>query len=78
MRDLKVDFSNLSLSIGDEKIERIGSECKKKSFKFVGIHLDEFLTWDQHINHVYSKLASGNYAIVRAKNFLPRRVRLTM
>ena len=51
---MNVDFSNVSLRIGDEIIERIGNDCKTKSFKFVGIHLDEFITWEK-FNFVFSK-----------------------
>ena len=29
---------------------------------FVGIHLDEFLTWEYHIEKVSNKLASANFA----------------
>ena len=75
---MKFDFNNLELKIGNETIERIGSNCKSKYFKFVGIHLDESLNWDYQINHVYSKLASANYAISTSKNFLPKRIRLTL
>ena len=75
---MKVDFSNLHLKIGDEKIERIGKDCKTKYFKFVGHHLDEFLTWDYQLNHVYSKLAGANFAIARVKHFAPLKVRLTL
>ena len=67
---MKVDFSNLKLNIGGEVVERIGSDCKKKFFKFVGHHLDEFLTWEHQINHVQSKLASSNYALACSKAFL--------
>ena len=59
-------------------MERIGSDCKKKFFKFVGHHLDEFLTWEHQINHVQSKLASSNYAIACSKTFLPKHIRLTL
>ena len=68
----------MSLKIGNEEIERIGSNCKTKFFKFVGIHLDEHLSWDFQINHVCSKLSSGNFAISRAKHFVPRQVRMSM
>ena len=71
---MQVDFTNLKLSIGEEIVERIGSNCKKKFFKFVGHHLDEFLSWDHQINHVQSKLASANYAISNVKNFLPKNI----
>ena len=65
-----VDFSQLKLSIGTKKVDRIGSDCKEKYFKFVGHRLDEFLSWDHHINHVQGKLSSANFAIGSAKNFL--------
>ena len=29
-----------------------GSGCKNESFKFVGIHLDENLTWNHHVKAV--------------------------
>ena len=32
------------LTLGNQEIERIGEDCKTKSFKFVGIFLDEYLT----------------------------------
>ena len=75
---MKVDFSQLNLKIGTEYVERIGSDCPTKSFKFVGLHLDEYLEWDHHINKVYGKLASGNYAISAAKNILPLNIRINL
>ena len=77
-KNMKVDFCHLNLKIGAELVERIGSDCKTKSFKFVGLHLDEFLTWDQHINKVHGKLASGNYAISASKNILPQNIRINL
>ena len=70
---MHVDFSQLNLQIGNEKIERIGDDCKDNFFKFVGIRLDEHLTWSHQINHIHSKLASGNYAISQTKIFLPKK-----
>ena len=49
---MHVDFSNFNLKIGNENIERIGNNCKTKSFKFVGIHLDEYVTWEHSQNLV--------------------------
>ena len=69
---------NCELKIGNEIIKRIGNNCKTKIFKFVGIHLDEFTNWSYQINHVHAKLASANYAISSTKNFLPRKIRLTL
>ena len=75
---MKADFTNLKLYINNEEIDRIGNDTQDKYFKFVGIRLDENLSWDYHTNHVHSKLASGCFAISSVKNFLPRSIRLTM
>ena len=72
---MHVDFENIQLKLGEEQIERIGSECTNKYFKFVGLYLDEHLTWDHQVQHVHNKLSSGNYAINSAKNFLPLHIR---
>lgn len=57
----KIDFSDLVLKIGSEKIERIGNGCKTSFFKFVGILLDEYLDWNSHTAHVSNKISSGNF-----------------
>ena len=75
---MNADFSALNLKLGNELVERIGTGCKESSFKFVGHHLDEHLSWDIHIKHVTSKLASANYAIARTRNFLPIKTRKSL
>ena len=77
-KSMTVDFTNYSLELDNKKIDRIGNNCEDTSFKFVGHHLDEHMTWDAHIKHVISKLASGNFAIGRNKNFLPLKTRITL
>ena len=62
------------LSIEGETIERIGEDCKEKSFKFLGHHLDETLSWSHHSSHIYKKLVSANFALSRSKNFLPTNI----
>ena len=62
--------NNFELFIDGTKLERVGKEFETKSFKFVGVHLDETLNWDYHINHVNSKLSSAIYAINQVKNIL--------
>jgi hypothetical protein len=64
-----------SLKIGNEFIERIGQGCKEKFFKFVGMRLDEFLTWEFHIKHVGNKISSANFALNRVKHVLPLHIR---
>ena len=65
---------DFKLFINQFEIERIGTNCKTKSFKFVGVSLDETLTWDQHINNVNNKLSSANFALNQVKHFLPQKI----
>ena len=44
----------------------------------MGYYIDEFLSWDQQIKHIASKLASSNFAIARSKNVLPLKIRKTI
>ena len=62
------------LLIGGKFISRIGEDFKEKSFKFLGHHIDENLTWVHHMDHVNKKLVSANYALSRSKSLLPRRI----
>ena len=42
--------SNLpDVRIGGEGINIIGEDCEDKFFEFVGLHLDEHLSWDYHL-----------------------------
>jgi len=74
-KNIKVDFKDLNLKIGNDPIERIGKDCPSTYFKFVGIRLDEFLDWDAHISHVATKASCGNYLLAQAKNILPMNIR---
>ena len=62
------------LLIGGKSVSRIGEDFKEKSFKFLGHHIDENLTWVHHMDHVNKKLVSANYALSRSKSLLPRRI----
>ena len=73
-----VDFTNLEIKLDGKSIDRIGEDCKDNYFKFVGIKLDEHLTWCHHLNHVRGKLSSANYAISRNKNLLPPNIKLNI
>ena len=75
MQNVDQDFF---IKIGDQKVERIGNECNTKSFKFVGVHLDEYVSWDKHINHVINKVSSANFALNQLKKILPLNIRKTI
>jgi hypothetical protein len=42
-----------------------------KTYKLLGLYLDEHLSFDTHCNHVCNKIAQSNYIINRSKHFLP-------
>ena len=76
--NMDVEFGNLSLCIDSCSIERIGYGCKETSFKFVGVKIDEFLNWKDHINSVKSKLMSSTFALSKVRNILPEQIKLTI
>ncbi len=53
-------------------IERIHNAGITKNFKLLGIMLDEYLSFDGHINQLCSKIAKSLYIINRVKNTLPK------
>ena len=73
-----VDFDSLELAIDNKDIERIGLGCKNESFKFVGIHLDEHLTWNNHVKSVKNKVSSSLFALSKIRNLLPSNIKLTI
>ena len=58
------------VKIGNQIIKRIGKNNEKDNIKFLGIALDENLSWKQHISVTCTKISRATYAINRAKNFL--------
>jgi len=75
---MKTIEQNFNIKIGDQDVERIGNNCKTKSFKFVGVHLDEYMTWEHHVNHVINKVSSANFALNQLKKVLPINIRKTI
>ena len=55
-----------ALELGQFSIGRV------KVAKFLGLYIDEDLTWDAHIKHVFCKMSSGSYALRSAKKLLDR------
>ena len=66
------------VKVGQEVVERIGSQCKTKSFKLVGVLLDDKLNWSHQVDLVKKKLASCSYALRGLKSLLPTNIKLLM
>ena len=68
-------FPNITtkhLYINNKPISRVGDTEEQKSFTFLGIHMDETLTWKHHIGKVCSKISYSNYIINKVKHILPK------
>ena len=66
------DMSNLSIKINNTVLERIGSGQTENSTKFLGIIIDEHLTWKYHLNHINNKISRALFAIKQMKHILPQ------
>ena len=58
------------VKIGDTYIDRVWSKGKEKSFKLVGIHVDEKLKWDKHIKYIVRKVDWALYGLNRVNKQL--------
>ena len=57
-----------------KKLDRIYSDSpdlQNRTYKLLGVLLDEHLSFDAHCNYVCTKIAQSNFIINRAKHFLP-------
>ena len=55
--------------INGQPVDQITHTSSEKSFKFLGIHIDENLTWKYHIKHIAKKISNENYIINKVKTF---------
>ena len=58
------------LSINGINITRVWQKGQEKSFKLVGINIDEKLNWNEHIIAVGKKIASAAYGLHKTRNDL--------
>jgi hypothetical protein len=71
-RQRKYNQTNLRLTINEHEITQVRSSGREKSIKFLGIHIDEHLTWKFHIQHINNKISRTLFAINKAKHLLPK------
>ena len=67
----RCNLADMSLKIDGTQLTRIGNDCEETSTKFLGIHIDDSLSWKNHISNVNSKMARAIFAIKQVKKFLP-------
>lgn len=66
------DSSNINVILDGHQVDA------SPHAKFLGITIDDKLTWKQHISEVSKKLSKSNGVINRLKNFLPKKSLLTL
>ena len=59
-------------------IERIHNEGETRSFKLLGVLFDEYLTFDDHISNVCTKISKSLFCINRVKKFVNESTRKTL
>ena len=67
----KINMSDLNIHINNTPLTRIGNDCKEKATKFLGIFIDENLSWTRHVANVNSKIARSVFMIKQVKYTLP-------
>ena len=68
---LKPDMTNHNITINGIQLDRIGNDCNEKSTKFLGIYLDEHLSWSYHIAQVKKKVSMALFSLKQVKRVLP-------
>ena len=61
----------INLHIKGNQISQIGEHFPEKSIKFLGLHMDEQLSWKYHIQCTSAKISKCLFALNTAKNILP-------
>ena len=65
-----------TLTLDGVAIEQIGLNCETKWFKFLGMRLDDKLSWECQHAHVYQKAVAGTFMLACLKRTVPHRIRL--
>ena len=69
---------DMTLSVSEQQIEQIGTNRQTKTFKFLGLNVDDTLTWTEHIKKTRKKANSGCFGLSAVKNFIPQKARLNI
>ena len=65
------NLQNYNIKIAGVELIRIGYDCEEPVTKFLGLFIDDSLSWKCHMAHVNSKISRAMFAINQVKHFLP-------
>jgi hypothetical protein len=81
--DCVISYNSTEIGLPDDPalispIDRIYSEGRETSFKLLGVLLDEYLSFNDHISMLVRKISKSLYCINRVKNFVDQKSLRTM
>jgi hypothetical protein len=74
-QDCRLLFNNNEIGLPEDpalisEITRIHNDGEEKSFKLLGVLLDEYLSFDAHVNSLCAKISKSLFCMNRIKNFV--------
>jgi hypothetical protein len=73
-----VTFPKKHILIDNTLLYRIGKNCNEKAAKFIGILIDENLTWKHHLTHINKEVSRALFSLKQVKHFLPKQCMKTL
>ena len=70
-QNIKCDLTNVSIKINGTCLERIGNDCNENATKFLGMYIDENLSWKHHLSQLNKKVSQALFSIKQVKKSLP-------
>jgi len=67
----KIDFTGLTVRINGVQLSQIGKDFDEQYTKFLGVNIDEHLSWKFHLKHINTKISRALFMIKQVKHFLP-------
>ena len=67
----RCDITNQSIIINGTPLGQIGQSIDEPCTKFLGVQIDEFLSWNFQLKQINKKLSRALFAIKQVKHFLP-------
>ena len=64
-------YREVNLKIPDNNLEQLVSLERKTYVKYLGVLIDENLSWKQHINYISTKISKGIGIITRLRHLVP-------
>ena len=59
-------------------MQRVGKDQLEEGCKFLGVYLDENLSWQNHINHISKKISKSLFIMRQVKHILNRKSMKTL